>query len=146
MWRRSFRLLGRVVLQRSSLRMCALACRQPSSASDTADSAAAAAASAAEPTAPQRLSDGARILPAGTATVQLTEEVDHIILGSPGLWCAFRPATTANYTVRLFSRGGQLSASTVLPGSTVVSCALALAQRRGRRTFAHKPHKSVMQA
>ena len=61
--------------------------RQHSDASETAESAATAT-SAAQPAATQRLSDGARILPAGTATVQLTEDVDHIILGSPGLWCA----------------------------------------------------------
>lgn len=39
-----------------------------------------------QPLEPPKLANGAHLLPAGMATVELTEDVESIILGSPGLW------------------------------------------------------------
>lgn len=37
---------------------------------------------------PAKMASGASLLPAGMTTVQLTEDVESIVLGSTGLWCA----------------------------------------------------------
>ena len=37
---------------------------------------------------PAKMASGASLLPAGMTTVQLTEDMESIVLGSTGLWCA----------------------------------------------------------